>query len=61
VLDGADGSFEANPVLYINLQLRKHFGMTKQELESLSDNEWAVHYAILADIRKNEAKTALPN
>lgn len=60
MLANANGDFEANPVQYINLQLRYHFGMSKTELEELTDEEWAEHFAILANIRKEEAKTKQP-
>jgi len=61
VLKAANGDFEANPVQYINLQLRYHFGISKTELEELSDEEWAEHFAILNNIRKEEAsKTNQP-
>ena len=56
MLKAADGDFDNNPVQYINLQLRYHFGLTKQELLEMSDEEWAEHYAILENIRKEEAK-----
>ena len=56
MLKAANGTFENNPVNYINLQLRYHFGVTKQELLEMTDEEWADHYAILENIRKEEAK-----
>ena len=60
MLRKADGKFEANPVKYIDLQLRYHFSMSKAELESLTDEDWAEHYAILSNIRKEEAKHNQP-
>lgn len=56
MLKAATGEFESNPVLYINLQLRYHLGVTKDELHEMSDEEWAEHFAILGNIRKEEAK-----
>jgi diadenosine tetraphosphate (Ap4A) HIT family hydrolase len=61
VLSGAEGKIEHNPVLYINLQLRKHFHMTAKELEDLSDEEWAEHFAILQNIRQEELKHSQPS
>ncbi|MBN8834567.1 MAG: hypothetical protein ABS68_00265 [Niastella sp. SCN 39-18] len=55
MLSAAKGDFEANPIQYINLQLRYHLGLTKQELNEMTDEEWAEHYAILENIRKAEA------
>lgn len=60
MLNAARGEFEANPVKYINLQLRYHFGMSKEELDDLSDEDWAEHFAILENIRKEEAKRNQP-
>jgi hypothetical protein len=60
VLSDAKGEFEHNPVKYINLQLRYHFGITKTELEELTDEDWAEHYAILNNIRQEEAKHNQP-
>jgi preprotein translocase subunit SecA len=56
VLKAADGTFDSNPVQYINLQLRYHLGCSKNELLEMTDEEWAEHYAILANIRKEESK-----
>jgi hypothetical protein len=36
--------------------LRKHFHLTKLELEELPDHQWAQYFAILQDIRIEEAK-----
>jgi hypothetical protein len=36
--------------------LRKHFHLSADELEKLTDEEWALHFAILQDIRNEEAK-----
>jgi hypothetical protein len=33
-----------------------HLGLTKQHLAEMSDEEWAEQYAILQDIRIQEAK-----
>ena len=60
MLNEASGDVNTNPVLYINLQLRYHLGMTRKELEKLTDEEWAEHYAILENIRKEEAKRNQP-
>lgn len=56
MLKSANGSFEDDPINYINLQLRYHFKMSRQDLSDLSDEEWAQHYAILNNIRQEEAK-----
>jgi hypothetical protein len=33
-----------------------HLGLSKAEIESMDDETWAEHYAILENIRKEEAK-----
>lgn len=61
MLSSAQGDFDHNPVKYIDLQLRYHFGCTKQELEEMDDEDWAEHFAILQDIRKEQAKANQPS
>jgi hypothetical protein len=56
VLRYAKGEYGDNPVKYINLQLRYHLGISNQELEAMDDEDWAEHYAILTNIRQEEAK-----
>ena len=56
MLKADTGDFKNNPVLYINLQLRYHLGLTRDELNEMSDEDWAEHYAVLENIRKEEAK-----
>lgn len=33
-----------------------HLGLSRQDLTEMGDEEWAEQYAILQDIRKEEAK-----
>lgn len=61
MLRAAEGDFDSNPVQYINLQLRYHFGCTRQELEEMTDEDWAEHFAILQNIRQEEAKRNQPS
>jgi hypothetical protein len=56
----AKGKPDDNSVLYISLQLRQHFHMTKEEVEGLSDEDWAEHYAILQHILTEQAKHNQP-
>lgn len=56
MLKAAKGNFEENSVGYINNQLRYYLGFSTSDLMSMSDEEWAQHYAMLQDIRKQEAK-----
>ena len=56
MLKNAKGSFDDDPIAYINCQLRYHLGISKDELTTMPDEEWARNYAILTDIRKEEAK-----
>jgi hypothetical protein len=60
VLNLSKGTFESNPVLYINLQLRYYLHMSSQEIHQLTDEEWAEHYVMLENIRVNEAKYYQP-
>jgi len=53
VLAKADGDFSSNFVLYIDLQLRYFLGI---DPSSLDDDMWAQYWAMLENIRKNEAK-----
>ncbi|WP_160711284.1 hypothetical protein [Chitinophaga solisilvae] len=53
MLTSANGEFQSNFILYIDLQLRYHFGLDPSQLD---DDQWAQHWAILEDIRRNEAK-----
>ncbi|RYF85845.1 MAG: hypothetical protein EOO03_12675 [Chitinophagaceae bacterium] len=61
MLRDAEGDFDHNPVLYIDLQLRYHFGISKQELTEMDDETWAEHYKILQNIRQEEAKQNQPS
>lgn len=47
-----EGCAEPGSLLYINEQLR-YYGVCAQP-EALSDEEWAIKYAILEDIRNRE-------
>ena len=60
MLSLANGNFESNPVLYINLQLRYYFNMSSQEIDDLTDDQWAEHYAVLENIRLQESKNNQP-
>jgi hypothetical protein len=60
VLKQATGTFESNPVLYINLQLRYYLHLTDQEIHQLTDEQWAEHYSMLENIRLQEAKHNQP-
>lgn len=42
--------------MYYNALLMYHLGMSKNDIEQMSDEEWFKWIAILADIRKQEAK-----
>lgn len=42
--------------MYINTQMRYHLHFSTEELRNMSDEEWANHFAMLQNIRKEEAK-----
>jgi hypothetical protein len=51
-LTEADGSYEANPIAYIDTVLRYYLHIDPRPL---TDEEWAQAYAQLIDIRNKEA------
>lgn len=56
MLKAASGRFDDNPVKYINVQLMYYLGLTPQYIDGLTDGDWAEHYAILENIRTEQAK-----
>jgi hypothetical protein len=38
-----------------------HLGLTRKELDEMTNEEWAEQYAILADIRRKESEPKSPS